>query len=305
MRMGDRLSFEIDVPQNLMNAPFPPLMLPTLVENAIKHGLEPQREGGKVLIKAEERDGILRVSVADNGKGFADTLGAGVGLANIRERLAGLFGEKGKLTLEAGGLPPTGTGSDTPKGVVAAIEVPRDGKRIEGAPAGDPLIPPAPEPPKDATARTLRALGTAERAWRKGLSFAFFALVIIAGVISGLAIVGVITGLVPIQIGDDAYTGPTGRLVATAGILLGFIVSVLAIAIIIAVFYGLGFLFVGLAIFIPLVILVALVPALAPFILVGLLVWWFIRRSDRKKAEAQAAAQTTTLKSPDAHGNPG
>ena len=294
VRMGDRLSFEIDVPPELMNAPFPPLMLPTLVENAIKHGLEPQREGGKVMIRAEERNGVLRMSVEDTGRGFAESLGSGVGLANIRERLSGLFGEKGKLTLEA----------NKPKGVVAAIEVPRDGKRIEGAPAGDPLIPPKPEAPKGTTARTLAALGTAERAWRKSLSFAFIGLVIIAGVVAGLALVAAIAGVLPVQIGDESHSGPTSRLIAVAGVLLAFCLAVLAIAIVLAVFYGLGFLLVGLAIFIPLVIAVALVPALAPFILVGLFVWWLIRRSDRKKAE-QAARAAAPLKSPDAHGNPG
>jgi hypothetical protein len=289
MRMGERLAFEIDVPEALMNAPFPPLMLPTLVENAIKHGLEPLREGGKVTIRAQERDGALFMSVADTGRGFAESLGSGVGLANIRERLAGLFGDKGKLTLEA----------NEPKGVVATIEVPRDGKRMAGAPAGDPLVPPQPEPPKGTAAKTLAALSTAERAWRKSLSFAFIALVIVAGVIGGLAIVGVVTGLLPLHIGEEAIPGATGRVIASAGILLAFCVSVIAIAIVIAVFYGLGFLLVGLAIFIPLVIVVALVPALAPFILVGLLVWWLIRRNDRKKAALDPA-----LKSSDAHGNP-
>src|SRR5207342_2310370 len=55
MRMGKRLSFEIAVPPELMDAPFPPLMLPSLVENAIKHGLEPQRDGGMVTITASVR----------------------------------------------------------------------------------------------------------------------------------------------------------------------------------------------------------------------------------------------------------
>jgi nitrogen fixation/metabolism regulation signal transduction histidine kinase len=72
MRMGDRLTFEIEMPTSLENAPFPPLMLPTLVENAIKHGLEPLREGGTIIVKAEERDGCIRMSVADTGKGFAE-----------------------------------------------------------------------------------------------------------------------------------------------------------------------------------------------------------------------------------------
>ena len=93
MRMGKRLAFEIDVPPELLEAPFPPLMLPSLVENAIKHGLEPQREGGRVVIRATESNGVLRLSVLDSGRGFAETVGSGVGLANIRERLAALYGD--------------------------------------------------------------------------------------------------------------------------------------------------------------------------------------------------------------------
>src|SRR4029079_6076329 len=88
MRMGKRLAFEIDVPAQLLARPFPPLMLPSLVENAIKHGLEPQREGGMVKITASAEDGRLRMIVTDTGRGFGETVGAGVGLANIRERLA-------------------------------------------------------------------------------------------------------------------------------------------------------------------------------------------------------------------------
>ena len=60
MRMGKRLAFEIDVPQDLVDAPFPPLMLPSLVENAIKHGLEPQRDGGVVRISASAEGNRLR-----------------------------------------------------------------------------------------------------------------------------------------------------------------------------------------------------------------------------------------------------
>jgi hypothetical protein len=289
MRMGDRLTFEIDVPPELMNAPVPPLMLPTLVENAIKHGLEPQREGGKVTIKAEGvapsgtgsdiRDQMIRLSVADTGKGFAETLGNGVGLENIRERLAGIYGGKARLTLEA----------NDPKGVVSAIEVPREGARPISSGAFDPIMPPPPEPPKGAAAKTLAALGTAERVWRKGLSFAFIALVIVAAVVCGLALVGVLTGMLPVHLGDDTLGGPMGALIGTAGILLAFTLLVLAIAIVVAIFYGLGFLVVGLLVFIPLVIIVAMVPALAPFIIVGLIVWWFVRRHERKKAAAAAA----------------
>jgi len=312
MRMGDRLSFEIDVPAGLENAPFPPLMLPTLVENAIKHGLEPLREGGTIVVKAEGvapsgtgsdiRDGILRLSVADTGKGFGESEsvgGSGVGLANIRERLTAIYGEKGKLTLE----------ENQPRGVISAIEVPRDGMRLGGsAQPGDPILPPKPEAPQTAAAKTFAAFRTGERMWRKGLSFTFMALTIVAAVACGLALVGVITGVLPIHFGDGTLEGPTGLVIGTALVLLAFILIVIALAVVIAVFYGLGFVLVGLLVFVTLSIVVALVPALAPFILVGLFVWWLIRRNDRKKAAkaaAEAEKKEPTLESPQhADGNP-
>ena len=280
MRMGKRLAFEIDVPADLVDAPFPPLMLPSLVENAIKHGLEPQREGGKVTISASASDGKLRVRVADTGRGFAETLGTGVGLTNVRERLAALYGESGKLTLEA----------QEPHGVVATIEVPRDGAR-PGAGTGFAAAPAPAQPaaPQSAAARTLAAMGTAERAWRKGLSFAFVVLVVVAAVFAGLAMVGVATGVLPVQIGDETMGGATGALIGTAGIAAAFAVVVLALAIVLAVVYGLGFLFVGLAIFIPLMVLVSLFPVLAPFILLGLGFWWLVRRSKSQQSAAGGA----------------
>jgi hypothetical protein len=277
--MGKRLAFEIEVPPELMEAPFPPLMLPSLVENSIKHGLEPQREGGKVTIRASESNGTLRVSVLDTGRGFAETIGAGVGLANIRERLAALYGDKGKLTLEA----------REPQGVEAIIEVPREGTRPATAgaiPLGAAAPPALPAMPQTAAAKTLAVMGSAERAWRKGLSFAFVVLVVIAAVIAGLGIVGVATGILPVQIGSDTVGGATGALIGTAGIAAGFAVVVLALALVLALLYGLGFLFVGLAIFIPLMMIVALFPALAPVILLGLGIWWLVRRSKRKDAAA-------------------
>ncbi len=280
MRMGKRLAFEIAVPAELMQAPFPPLMLPSLVENAIKHGLEPQREGGMVTITAHAEGAKLKMIVADTGRGFAETLGTGVGLTNIRERLAGLYGDLGKLTLEA----------NHPNGVVATLEVPRDGARVGAATASPPPAETInPQAPRTATAKTLAAMGTAERAWRRGLSFTFVVLVVVAAVCAGLAMVGVATGLFPVQLGNETMGGATGALIGTAGIAAAFAVVVLALAIVLAVVYGLGFLFVGLAIFIPLVVLVSMFPFFAPFILVGLGIWWLVRRSRRKAAAAAAA----------------
>ncbi|MFO1294260.1 MAG: histidine kinase [Rubrivivax sp.] len=101
VRMEERLSTTIDVPDGLLSAEFPPMMIQTLVENAIKHGLEPKAEGGHLLVKAEIVHGKLQVTVADTGLGFgnAATAGTGVGLANIRERLQLLYGAKATLTV--------------------------------------------------------------------------------------------------------------------------------------------------------------------------------------------------------------
>ena len=89
VRMEDRLQADINVPEGLLSAEFPPMMIQTLVENAIKHGLEPKAEGGTLTVAAEIVHGKLAVTVADTGLGFgrADTAGTGIGLANIRERL--------------------------------------------------------------------------------------------------------------------------------------------------------------------------------------------------------------------------
>ncbi|HEX4781275.1 MAG TPA: histidine kinase [Usitatibacter sp.] len=271
MRMGKRLAFEIDVPPELVDAPFPPLMLPSLVENAIKHGLEPQRDGGTVRIFATAEDNRLRVGVADTGRGFSEAPGNGVGLTNIRERLAALYGDNGKLTMEA----------HEPHGVTATLEVPRDGTRTASAAAAGfgAQAPAQPAAAQGAAALTLQAMGTAERAWRKSLSFAFIVLVVIAAVVAGLAIVGVATGMLPVHNGEEVISGPAGALIGTAGIAAAFAVVVVAIAIVLAVVYGLGFLIVGLAIFIPVVIIVSMVPVLAPFILLGLGIWWLVRRS--------------------------
>ncbi|HUJ01772.1 MAG TPA: histidine kinase, partial [Usitatibacter sp.] len=134
MRMGERLAFEISVAPGVESAPFPPLMLPSLVENAIKHGLEPQREGGKVTITAQALDGRIRITVADTGRGFPETPGQGVGLANIRERVAALYGDAGRFVIEA----------NEPHGVRATLEVPREAPPAAAAASETPPAPPAP-----------------------------------------------------------------------------------------------------------------------------------------------------------------
>ncbi len=117
VRMGERLHFTIEVPDTARLHPFPPMLLQPLVENAVKHGLEPQMDGGEIIIKAVEEDSLLRIEVMDTGPGFSSFKKTGVGIANVRERIQLLYGEKGRLTLE----------ENKPHGVRAAIEVPKHG----------------------------------------------------------------------------------------------------------------------------------------------------------------------------------
>ena len=99
-----RLAFSIDVPAALQRAPVPPLMLISLAENAVKHGAEPKIGPVHIGITARQvSEAQLQVTVADDGAGFGtrDTAGGGLGLANIRERLAQMYGERGTLELRA------------------------------------------------------------------------------------------------------------------------------------------------------------------------------------------------------------
>ena len=114
IRMGDRLEFATDIPPPLRDAALPPMMLSTLVENSIKHGLAPLRGGGRVTITADADGGTLRARVVDTGCGLSESAGSGVGLANIQTRLAALYGAEGALSLE-----PNEQG-----GVTAILELP-------------------------------------------------------------------------------------------------------------------------------------------------------------------------------------
>jgi sensor histidine kinase YesM len=105
VRMEDRLQSAVGVPEGLKSAIFPSMMLLTLVENAIKHGLEPKAEGGRIDIGAEIVDGQLAVHVQDTGVGFAPMGEGGVGLANVRERLRALYRDRAELLID---LPPGG-----------------------------------------------------------------------------------------------------------------------------------------------------------------------------------------------------
>src|SRR5207253_7221971 len=114
IRMGDRLRYSMQVPSEARVVPFPPMMLITLVENAIKHGIAPSTEGGAIDVRVGIEGRSLEVEVADTGVGFRASGGSGIGLANIRARLAAIFGAGARLELLA----------NEPCGVIARIVAP-------------------------------------------------------------------------------------------------------------------------------------------------------------------------------------
>lgn len=118
IRMGDRLAVQVEVPEALRATPLPAMMLQTLVENAIKHGLEPRTGGGTIWIRAHRDDGLVAVTVADDGEGFnSKTSGTGIGLKNVRERLRLRYAGAANLSVIA----------NFPSGVAATLTVPASG----------------------------------------------------------------------------------------------------------------------------------------------------------------------------------
>ena len=114
IRMGGALAFSIEMAPGAADAEMPSLMLMTLVENAVKHGIAP-RGGGRIAIRAARDAKGMRVEVDDDGPGLTRPPGRGVGLANVRERLRAVYGERARLDLE----------QREPAGLRAVIEIAR------------------------------------------------------------------------------------------------------------------------------------------------------------------------------------
>ena len=115
VRMGGRLTYDVRAYEALRAVPFPPSLLITLVENAIKHGIEPRPGPGRIEIDAVRDGDALRVQVRDDGAGLQPGLSTGVGLANVREQLAARYGARAAFVLS-----PAAEG----RGVCAEIRVP-------------------------------------------------------------------------------------------------------------------------------------------------------------------------------------
>lgn len=108
-RLGDRLTVKIDIAPETLHARVPNLILQPLVENAIRHGIEPRAKAGRIELRAQRHNGSLALEVRDNGAGLREgqPIDEGVGLSNTRARLRGLYGEAHTFDLraaEGGGL---------------------------------------------------------------------------------------------------------------------------------------------------------------------------------------------------------
>ena len=114
IRTAGRLRCEVNVAPDLERLPFPPMLLITLVENAVKHGIEPRPGAGRVTISASRSGDRLRVCVEDDGLGLQPGIGGGLGLANVRSQLKALYGDRAGFEIAG----------RAEGGVRAAIEIP-------------------------------------------------------------------------------------------------------------------------------------------------------------------------------------
>jgi signal transduction histidine kinase len=141
VRMGERLQVTLDLPPALRELPVPPLLLQPLVENAIKHGLEPKVPGGRVSVAARVDAGQLVLTVRDTGVGVgaaASTRGGGFGLTQVHERLASLHGTRAELTLQPA--------DDADGGTLATLRLPLPpAATVRGLTS--PVAPPPPSKP--------------------------------------------------------------------------------------------------------------------------------------------------------------
>jgi hypothetical protein len=114
VRMGQRLSYEVSLPPELAGVRIPTMVLLTLVENALKHGITPAVEGGSIRVSAAYANATLELKVADSGVGLRADQGQGSGLSNTRTRLRLRYGESATLSLSPA----------QPRGVVAMVRIP-------------------------------------------------------------------------------------------------------------------------------------------------------------------------------------
>jgi LytS/YehU family sensor histidine kinase len=102
MRMPDRMQFMLHADAEALALFCPPMTLLTLVENAVRHGIDPSEEGGRIEVRVDVREGRCRAEVVDSGVGLTHAgSGLGTGLSNLQERLQAAFGGDAQLQLLA------------------------------------------------------------------------------------------------------------------------------------------------------------------------------------------------------------
>ena len=100
VRMGPRLDFAVDLPDEVKHTALPPMLIQPLVENAIKHGVEPNIDGGNIKLAARRVGDNIEIEVVDDGLGFGNTTSNGIGLSNVRERLEKIYGARASLVIQ-------------------------------------------------------------------------------------------------------------------------------------------------------------------------------------------------------------
>jgi signal transduction histidine kinase len=120
MRMPDRLTYDLALPSELGEVPCPPMSILTLVENAVRHGIDPSPRGGRIHVYALRDGDAAKIEVSDDGVGLDAGGDPGTGLANLRERLRVTLGDAAKLHVAA----------QVPRGVLASLRLPIPGEII-------------------------------------------------------------------------------------------------------------------------------------------------------------------------------
>ena len=296
MRMGERLEFAIEIDPAAANCAMPPLMLPSLVENAIKHGLEPLREGGRIEISARLENARLIVSVKDNGRGLSlvkPPHGDGVGVANIRERLAGLYAGKAELTLE----------DNMPRGVNASISLPLGSAAATALASAAPAnrtSSAAPESHGLASAQASSAapaskstklrnfLSAAHSIWTRVMTTFYVGLMAAIAVFFVVIWVGNFTGAFPMELGvDKIYGADIGNLelvgaggAALTALMLAAVYGLLSLVMLVVSFilYCVGFVVFGALLIVAVALVVSIVAPILPFALVGWIIYMLVKR---------------------------
>ena len=196
-----------------------------------------------------------------------------MGLTNLRERLTAIYGHKARFTIE----------SSAPRGVVATIDIPTEAPCAPGMFMAQKTSSHAAVTPISVTnwRKAVDLTSKSHSVWARLVSRTFIVLMVSLCVVFLLALISLYTGWMPVQVGEFQLDGMEGKALGSVGLLAAFGALALAILVVVAVMYGLGFLFAALLVFIPVMILISLFPVVSPFVLLALIIYWVSKK--RKK----------------------